>query len=114
MKNLKEKSIPSLHSLQAMIIFGVDDHEIMLHNMKAEDVEIPSFGKCCKRFVHDNERMHIIKKSRFIRLKSQKTKGEEHFYFYTRNKPDKKSKTGKVKEENVLKPQKYGNCTLTL
>ena len=90
-----------------LVVLFIDDHKIQTKNMFAEDILVPSFNRAVYSFKKKYEKMHRLKKSRFIRFEKKKSKGIETFRFHTRSKPDKKSKTQKVKPDAVSIVLKY-------
>lgn len=82
-----------------------------MFNFESGELVVPQYGGMFAKFKKSYEKMHSIKKSKFVRLDKHKKKGKVTYDFRVKKKPDKKPKMGSVKPENVGRAQKYSKIS---
>lgn len=103
------KRIISKGQSNRLVTYYIDESEIEYCNFDTDEIFVPQFKGMLFKFKKNFEKMHRIKKSRYVRLDKTKKKGKSTYKFRIKQKPDKKIKTGTVKQENLGRAEKYSN-----
>jgi hypothetical protein len=90
-----------------MIIYYIEENEVECLNFEASTISVPQFKGIFSKFQKSFDKMHKIKKSRFVRLDKHKKKGKTYYEFRVKNKPEKKPTLGTVKATDCGKAEKF-------
>lgn len=90
-----------------MVIYYIEENEIECLNFEPSAISVPQFKGIFSKFQKSFDKMHKIKKSRFVRLDKHKKKGKSYYEFRVKTKPEKKPSLGTVKASDVGKPEKF-------